>query len=221
VERFYSHLPQTAPFGLKASDAAPNAEKQQLLLAGHQALLAQYAQQFYNSQNGLMPKLFNPLQQQQHESSGHDSEKERYLASLGLYNSNMPPGSYSNGGNHFNAYQRQQATSDHVSPANGQFGQMHMLSREHQLRSAHASSKSGVGRGDNSSGSRSPSPSSSQLSGNAGCDEEDEDCGDDLDSQSIGAANGEWTYEEQFKQVGFWDGYFYLMIFRVVKSRGI
>ncbi len=81
-----------------------------------------------------------------------------------------------------------------------------MLSREHHLRSgglnAHASNKSGVSRGDNSSGSRSPSPSSSQLSGNAGCDEEDEDCGDDLDSQSIGAANGEWTYEEQFKQVG-------------------
>ncbi len=64
------------------------------------------------------------------------------------------------------------------------------------------------GTNGGSSESRSPSPTSSQQSGlhdTAGgmggmddCDELDE-C---EDSQSInGGANGEWTYEEQFKQV--------------------
>ena len=56
----------------------------------------------------------------------------------------------------------------------------------------------------NAEESRSPSPTSSQLSGirgGGGVDDEDdgmegEDCCDD--SQSINAANGEWTYEEQF-----------------------
>lgn len=32
--------------------------------------------------------------------------------------------------------------------------------------------------------------------------DEDENCIED--SQSINAGNGEWTYEEQFKQVGIW-----------------
>ena len=54
--------------------------------------------------------------------------------------------------------------------------------------------------GNNSSGSRSPSPASSQLSGHGGCDEEEDEYDD---SQSINAANGEWTYEEQFKQVSY------------------
>ncbi len=216
MERFYSQLPQptvASPFGLKLNDVP--ADKTQLLLASHQALIAQYAQQIYGNQNGLIPKIFNPSNQNQHESSNHESEKDRYLASLGLYNNMNTSGSYNTGGGHFNLYQRQhQVNGDLISPAtplsnsssnsNNQFNQM--LNRDHNLRAVNNSTNnntnnSRVNCGNHSSYSRSPSPSSSQLSGNAGCDEEDEDCGDDLDSQSIGVANGEWTYEEQFKQV--------------------
>ena len=65
---------------------------------------------------------------------------------------------------------------------------------------ANSNNANGRRRANNSSGSRSPSPTSSQLSGNVDCDEDEEDC-DETDSQSLNAANGEWTYEEQFKQV--------------------
>ncbi|CAF0710922.1 unnamed protein product [Brachionus calyciflorus] len=54
-------------------------------------------------------------------------------------------------------------------------------------------------RGNSSCDSRSISPSSSQHSAQIDCEEDDENLADD--SQSINAANGEWTYEEQFKQL--------------------
>ncbi len=81
---------------------------------------------------------------------------------------------------------------------NNQPQQQHNQRRHHQGQQPQQQSHGMNGSAE----SRSPSPTSSQQSGvhDAGCDEDDmEDC---EDSQSIGGgANGEWTYEEQFKQV--------------------
>ena len=224
MERFYSQqaVSQGLPFSNIMKNSSEMTADKQLLLASQQALLAQYAQ-FYSQNNGSqhLPASLLPMLSQaasnlpngkllNHSQQGPDSylnnessiEKDRYLASMNLYHqtsTSSPLHQHSAGS--FNPYQfnrrdpiSHRINSDLISPAtpssNNNTKSSHSIQ---QLNQQHL-----LNRGDNSSGSRSPSPTSSQLSGNAGCDEDEDDCDD---SQSINAANGEWTYEEQFKQV--------------------
>lgn len=222
MERFYSQLPggslvngphTGSPFG--------NIDKQQLL--AQQTLLTQYAQQFYGNGQApaaLLPLLSkfnphnNPHNQQDHSTnSASDADKDRYLAQLNMYHQNMTSGTSS---------PFQQSNGNHHGYQAGQRGSTSTQNESLATQSSNASSSNNNGNnaylarmigenktvknsnhGNNSSGSRSPSPASSQLSGHVnmlGCDEDD--CDEYDDSQSINAANGEWTYEEQFKQVG-------------------
>ena len=214
------------------------------LLASHQALLAQYAQQFYlngggpSSVNGnpMMPPQFlqsamaamaaanatNPSAHQFLHSSTNNSsnsntsaqtnatltdaekDRERYLSSLYHQqnqqgNSGFHPSTAAfNGPLHTSFGQR---GPNHDISLNGFSSSQAMLAAHHHHQLQQKQHQNEMRRHQNSSSSRSPSPTSSQQSGNAGCDEGDEDDEDCDDSQSINAANGEWTYEEQFKQV--------------------
>lgn len=164
-------------------------DKQQILMASHQALLAQYAQQFYAGQNapsGLLPmlahhtpKLFSP---DQHEQQHNNSQLNLY-PHLSATSSPFPgaPGPFQFYGRHPTGQ----------APIAGHFGQS---MGQHPIRSGLPT------RGITSADSRSPSPASSHPNYPLSCDEDDEE-NEDADSQSINAANGEWTYEEQFKQV--------------------
>ena len=253
----------SSPFSniLKQTSGVAGDSADKLLAASQQALLAQYAQQFYlnggqNGIAGLVPPTSGPGSGplagfshstmaaaaaamaaaaassnggangtnngfNHHSSSSSSSlgyhhgngassssvesqlekERERYLASLNLYhqhhqNSTSSPSfaaahhaafnQHMNGGG---GHQRLQ----NDSPTNP--SQSSMLGHD-QMEGAGRNSR--MKRRGNSSGSRSPSPSSSQMSGNGACEDEDDDCDD---NQSLNAANGEWTYEEQFKQV--------------------
>jgi hypothetical protein len=226
MERFYSNVPHalgaSSPFTnmllkppISSATNNPNSsnEAEKLLAASHQAILAQYAQQFYlnGSQNSpVLPTQahvgsngFNHSRMAAaaaaamaanyhlHSSSNNPesqqiSEKERYLASLNYQN--LPP-FHPNPFNSFNSNNRSHSDSQQSqsqSNYNNINGTSQRIDDTHNSRNR-----------NNSSGSRSPSPTSSQQSGN-GCEEDEEDC---EDSQSINAGNGEWTYEEQFKQV--------------------
>lgn len=215
---------QGLPFPTTMKNNVDMAADKQLLLASQQALLAQYAQ-FYSHHNGAQhsPASLLPMLSQaaanlpngkllSHSQQAPDSylnkesiEKERYLASLNLYHqtsTSSPLNNHSMGP--FNPYQfsrrdpiSNRINNDLISPATSSLN-ISIKSSQHSTSSNQLNQQQIHNRGDNSSGSRSPSPTSSQLSGNAGCDEDEEDCDD---SQSINAANGEWTYEEQFKQV--------------------
>lgn len=243
MERFYSSVPNSAnlsssPFAniLKSQSGAQNDPQaaDKLLAASHQALLAQYAQQFYlNGQNGspaqagatpggypnmaaMMAAAAHGNTHFLHSSASNsasnpatantellEKERERYLASLyHQHQQGMSPFGHHAQPHHFphpqfGHFNRNQNDSTANSSSNSigfnQNSQRQIL--ESGRGGMHHESRNGR---RNSSGSRSPSPSSSQHSGGDGCEDEDQDIDD---SQSINAANGEWTYEEQFKQV--------------------
>ena len=272
IERFYSNMPQSAntssssgnlssssPFSsiLKSSASSSsslnsiNTDHQPEKLLAHQALLAQYAQQFYLSNGGMTPghqngAPFNPQMAAAmavaaaaaHSHNGSnpnhtnfihhglnpesiDKERERYLASL--YNQHhpnlspfhhAPPNfpSHPQFNPHF-SHQRHQSGSisptTPMSSSSSSTNQNHLQNHINEIndrdgnRNCPSSNNSRSLRRGNS---RSPSPTSSQQSGN----EEEEDCDD---SQSINAANGEWTYEEQFKQVNAKEFQFKMTVF--------
>jgi hypothetical protein len=243
MERFYSNVPNSAnlsssPFAniLKSQSGAQNDPQaaDKLLAASHQALLAQYAQQFYlNGQNGspgqpgaapgAYPNMAAMMAAAAHGNTHFlhsapssasnpaaantellEKERERYLASLyHQHQQGMSPFGHHAQPHHFphpqfGHFNRNQNDSTANSSSNS-IGFSHQNSQRQIMESGrggmHHESRNGR---RNSSGSRSPSPSSSQHSGGDGCEDEDQDIDD---SQSINAANGEWTYEEQFKQV--------------------
>lgn len=244
MERFYSQLPG-GPLanGPHTGSQFGNIDKQQQLLA-QQALLTQYAQQFYGNGQApaaLLPLLsgakFNPHsnhhnQQDHSTSSASDSDKDRYLAQLNMYHQNMTSSTSSpfqqNNGNHhgYPAGQRGSTGNQNESPAtpssnasssNSNGNNAYLARMIGENKTANNSN-----HGNNSSGSRSPSPASSQLSGHVnmlGCDEDD--CDEYDDSQSINAANGEWTYEEQFKQVSHKNVQCFLVYYGKMGIRGM
>lgn len=193
MERFYSQLPITpgSPFTKPVNDT----QADKLLAASHQALLAQYAQQFYG-QNHLAAAMASIQQQQQQQQHSDliEKERERYLSGLnfGFANSHPVPNPL-----HFGGHPLFNSQRGHESPRtplgnNSSNTNTNTSSQKDAIQMARM-------RGNSSGNSRSPSPSSSQHSAQIDCEEDEENCGDD--SQSINAANGEWTYEEQFKQV--------------------
>lgn len=213
MERFYNNIPTPgSPFTniLKPTQGHDQISADKLLAASHQALLAQYAQQFYiNNGLGVQPgqpghnHLAAAMAAVQHNQSDLiEKERERYLASL---NFGFNPHHAQNQFNHHMFNQR-----SHESPRtpSGMSINTNMnLNNNQNMKDSDKAALMAImngqrrARGNSSGNSRSPSPSSSQHSGQIDCEEDEDNCGDD--SQSINAANGEWTYEEQFKQVNF------------------
>lgn len=200
--RFYAHLPPPI------SNYIPKQVNQHFdstQISEKQAMYTQY--------NGL--PTASPFMQHHHSPSltstsnnslvDSNREREHFLASF-YNNQHQMASPFSH---HFNRNIHQSQQHGSLSPNTPQSSLSSSVSSSQNntsfnqlMHMSHHDRAVNVRRQNNSSDSRSVSPSSSQQSGlhDNGCDEDDMDDCDD--SQSInGGANGEWTYEEQFKQV--------------------
>jgi hypothetical protein len=142
-------------------------------------------------------------------STALQDDKERYLASL--YNQQQQFLHHANNTAHPH-HPLAHPGNFHPHLASKDFNLSSLIQQRNEERTANANSHSNnnsnlkARRRTHSTCTRSPSPASSEQT--AGCgrngDEEeleDEDCFDDGQSINGQSGNGEWTYEEQFKQV--------------------
>jgi hypothetical protein len=142
-------------------------------------------------------------------STALQDDKERYLASL--YNQHQQFLHQANNSAHSN-HPLAHATNIHPQLGSKDFNLSSLMLQRNEERTMNANMHSNstsnlkVRRRTHSTCTRSPSPASSDQTAGCGRNEEDdeledEDCFDDGQSINGQSGNGEWTYEEQFKQV--------------------